>query len=387
MIERHPTFAQARGPRRGSPAGVVLQLALQKTQDYNDSVKVFSAMNRSCETLWSVLFFIAAISMATAQCRAQSGAPYQASQSITGTIRIWGDQYMSGVTAAWEKGFQKYHPHVNFETKLMGTATAMPGIYTGVADLALIGRETNTTDNDGFLHVLQYRPLRFELMTGSLDVPGKSYALGIFVHKDNPLSKLTLAQLDAVFGCEHRRGHQNIRTWGQLGSAGEWKNKAINLYSYDAETGTGLFFLHAVLADSRKMNWETLKEFKDIKNPDGSTYESGQQIIDALQKDRFGLAVSSVRYANAEVKAIPLAAQDGGPYLMATRENLIARKYPLTRVTYAFVNQLPDKPIDPKVREFLRYVFSREGQQDIERDRGYLPLSEEVILEQLRKLN
>jgi len=353
----------------------------------NDGVKVFSAINRSFETLWAVLSFVVVISMATALCRAQAGAPYQAGQPITGTIRIWGDDNMSGVTSAWEKGFQKFHPQVNFETKLMGTATAMPGIYTGVADLALIGRETNTTDNDGFLHVLQYRPLRFELMTGSLDRPGKSYALAIFVHKDNPLSKLTLAQLDAVFGCEHRRGLDNIRTWGQLGLAGEWKNKPINLYSYDAETGTGLFFLHAVLADSRKMNWETLKEFKDIKNPDGSTYESGQQIIDALRKDRFGLAVSSVRYANAEVKALPLAAHDSGPYLLATRENLISRKYPLTRVTYAFVNQLPDKPIDPKVREFLRYVFSREGQEDIARDHGYLPLSQEAILGQLKKLN
>jgi len=353
----------------------------------NDSVKVFSAINRRFETLWSVLLFIAVISVATA-CRAQAGAPYQPSQPISGTIRIWGDDKMSGVASAWEKGFQKFHPQVNFETKLMGTATAMPGIYTGVADLALIGRETNTTDNDGFLHVLQYRPLRFELMTGSLDVPGKSYALAIFVHKDNPLSKLTLAQLDAVFGCEHRRGLDNIRTWGQLGLAGEWKNKSINLYSYDAETGTGLFFLHSVLADSRKMNWETLKEFKDIKTLSGSTYESGgQHIIDALRKDRFGLAVSSVRYANPQVKAISLAARDGGPYFMATRENLISRKYPLTRVTYAFVNQQPDKLIDPKVREFLRYIFSLEGQEDIARDHGYLPLSQEAIREQLKKLN
>jgi len=344
-------------------------------------------MKKSHRHLWFIILILVVICDATVTCPAQAGAPYQPSQSITGTIRIWGDEYMSGVTSAWQKGFQKYHPQVNFETKLMGSATAMPGIYTGVADLALIGRETNTTDNDGFLHVLQYRPLRFELMTGSLDRPGKSYALAIFVHKDNPLSKLTLTQLDAVFGCEHRRGLDNIRTWGQLGLAGEWKNKSINLYSYDAETGTGLFFLHAVLADSRKMNWETLKEFKDIKAPSGSTYESGQQIIDALRKDRFGLAVSSVRYANAEVKALPLAAYDSGPYLMATRENLISRQYPLTRATYAFVNQLPDKPIDPKVREFLRYVFSREGQEDIARDHGYLPLSQEAIREQLKKLN
>ena len=123
---------------------------------------------------------------------------YQPAQTISGTIRIWGDEYMSGVVDSWQKGFQQFHPQIKFETELMGTATAMPSIYTGVADLALIGRETNTTDNDGFLHVLQYRPAQFELMTGSLDVPGKSYALAILVHKDNPLSKLTIAQVAEI---------------------------------------------------------------------------------------------------------------------------------------------------------------------------------------------
>ncbi len=344
-------------------------------------------MNRPFQTLWFLLLVLAAICIVTTQSPAQSGSPYHTSQSVSGTIRIWGDAQMAAVTKNWADGFRKLHPEVRFEIKLMGTAAAMPAIYTNRGDLALLGRESNSTDDNGFLHVLYYQPLRFELMTGSLDVPGKSYALAIFVHRDNPLSKLTIAQLDAIFGCEHRHGLDNIRTWGQLGLTGEWKDKPINLYSYDASTGTGLFFLHAVLADSRKMNWENLKEFKDIKSPDGSTNESGKQIIDALQKDRFGLAVSSVRYANPEVRAVALAAKEGGPYYLATKENLITRKYPLTRITYAFVNQPPGKPFDPKVEEFLRFVFSREGQADILKDDGFLPLSQEAILQQLKKLN
>jgi phosphate transport system substrate-binding protein len=345
------------------------------------------AMNRLFQTLWSLLLVVAALCIVTTQSPAQSGAPYHTSQSVSGTIRISGDEFMSAVTKNWADEFRKHHPEVRFEIKLMGTATAMPAIYTNQADLALLGRENNTTDDNGFLHVLHYPPLRFELMTGSLDVPGKSYALAIFVHKDNPLSKLTMAQLDAIFGCEHRNGLDNIRTWGQLGLIGEWKDKPINLYSYDAETGTGLFFLHAALADSRKMNWKNLKEFKDIKSPNGSTYEGGQQIIDALQRDRFGLAVSSLRYANAQVRTVAIAAKDGGPYYLATKENLITRQYPLTRVTYAFINQPPGKPFDPKVKEFLRFVFGPEGQADILKDDGYLPLSQEAILQQLKKLN
>jgi len=106
-----------------------------------------------------------------------------------------------------------------------------------------------------------------------------------------------------------------------------------------------------------------------------------------LKKDRFGLAVSSIRYENAEVKSVALAAREGGQYFQVTKENLISREYPLTRITYAFVNQAPGQPIEPKVKEFLGYIFSREGQADVERDRGYLRLNQESLIEQLKKLN
>jgi phosphate transport system substrate-binding protein len=255
-----------------------------------------------------------------------------------------------------------------------------------LADLALLGRDANYADKNGFLHLLQYNPLRLDLTTGSLSVSGKSYALVVYVHKDNPISKLTLAQLGAIFGCEQRPGMDKIQTWGQLGLNAEWSNKSINLYGYDIKTGTGAFFLRAILGDSHKLNWGNFKEFKDIENADGSIYESGQQIVDALRRDRYGIAVSGARYASPELKAVALASQEGGSYFQANRETLIARTYPLTRITYAFLNQPPGKPVDPKVKEFLRYVFSREGQEDIVRDGGYLPLNQDSIREQLKKL-
>jgi phosphate transport system substrate-binding protein len=77
---------------------------------------------------------------------------------------------------------------------------------------------------------------------------------------------------------------------------------------------------------------------------------------------------------------------DGGPYYQACKENLIQRKYPLTRIASIYVNRAPGKPVDPTVKEFLRYILSSEGQQDILREGRYLPLSQEAILEQLKEL-
>ena len=106
-----------------------------------------------------------------------------------------------------------------------------------------------------------------------------------------------------------------------------------------------------------------------------------------MKKDRYGLAVSSAAYADAGVKPIAIAAHESAPYVQATKASIVSRTYPLARRTYAFLNQPPGKPLDPKMKEFLRYVLSREGQSDVVHAHGYLPLSAPVLAEQLKLLN
>ena len=329
------------------------------------------------------------LALAATCARAQSldSLPqYRPGQAVSGTIRVWGDDQMEALMKYWQEGFRKYHKDVQFETRLIGTGTGMAGLYTGVADLALMGRENTSSESMAFEWVFRYKPLGVEAATGSLDVPGKTFAVSVFINKDNPLSKLTLTQLDAVFGDEHRRGPRNIRTWGELGLTGEWKDKPINLYGYDIETNTGGFFKRAVLKGSDKWGCG-LTEFADVKRPNGTLLDGGQRILDALAQDRYGIAYSNSRYANPRVKPVSLATSEGGPYYEATKENLVQRKYPLTRAVFIYVNRAPGKPVDPKVKEFLRYVLSREGQREVVQEGDFLPLNEGAVQEQLRKLD
>jgi len=314
---------------------------------------------------------------------------YQAVEKVSGTIRSWGNDQMTTLMKSWQEGFHKHYPDVRFETKLLGTGTGMAGLYSSVADLALMGRESAASEVMAFEWVFKYKPLGIEVATGSLDTPGKTFAVAVFVHQDNPLSKLTLAQLDAIFGSEHLRGGRgahNVRTWGELGVRGAWKDQPIHTYGYDFETNTGSFFKRAVFQGSDKWNCE-IKEFADLKQPDGAWLDAGQRILDALAQDRYGIAYSNLRYAHARVKPLALAAVDGGPFYEATKENLIERKYPLTRAASIYVNRAPGQPLDPKVKEFLRYILSREGQQVVAREGDFLPLSEAGVHEQLRKLD
>jgi phosphate transport system substrate-binding protein len=323
----------------------------------------------------------------TADADVRNAVSFRPSPLQPGTLRIWGQEQMSAVVKYWTEGFCKFHPEIVIEPRLMGSASAVPGLYAGLADIALLGRKNNITDDNGFSRPKGYTFQRFELTRGSLDVEGKSPALAVLVNRDNPVSKLTLRQLAAVAACGCREGVREARTWGQLGVAGRWARMPVHLYIYDAESGTGLFFLDVILNNSRKLAWERVRDFKNVKRVDGSVERASEQIVAALYKDPYGLAVSNLRYASERLKQVAIAATDFGPYELPTRETIIARSYPLARSTYAMIDQPPGKPVDPKVREFLRYTLSAEGQADVLRDGGYLPLDNGTLSAQLRKLD
>jgi phosphate transport system substrate-binding protein len=85
------------------------------------------------------------------------------------------------------------------------------------------------------------------------------------------------------------------------------------------------------------------------------------------------------------VRAVPLAKDANDQFHAADMENVMSGKYPLARFLYVYINQAPGKPMDPLVREFLKFVFSKEGQEVVIKD-GYLPLPYKVVQEELAKL-
>jgi len=293
-------------------------------------------------------------------------------------IRIWGDTDMGAILTIWEAAYQQQHPEARFDNHLLGTDTAIPALYGGLADIALLGREPNQTEHDGFLHSKQYEPLRIKITRGALDAPGHSYAPAVFVSKGNPLQHLTLTQLALAFGCS--RLHPPARRWADLGLNGAWAHRPLHLYTFDMESGPGGFVLTRIEGPSRKMNWAAVREFQDIERPDGTLLSVGEQTMKALLADPDGLAISGLRYAEPDhfthVKAVSLAANALGPYVSPTRDTIIKATYPLTRTTYAFADKPPGKRLRTDVRDFLRFLLGAEAQQRLLSSQpNFLPLS------------
>jgi phosphate transport system substrate-binding protein len=325
---------------------------------------------------------------------------YKPEQKLTGTIRVWGSGYFAqgNLGKYWEDGFHKYHPDIKFEYHLKAPALAIPALCIGMADIAP-SRHITFDETLMFQRVFERDPVEITAVTGSLDVPGWNYALGIFVNKNNPLAKLTIKQLDGIFGTERDGGYdgttwrtdiargagENIRTWGQLGLTGEWANKPIHVYGDNLRYHIPRTFERLVFRGGDKWN-EQLHEFANFKNPDGTNTLEAQQVIDAINKDPYGIGYSSIGYLSPQTKAVAIAPRGSEQYVELNLDTLRSHAYPLFDEVYFYINREPGKPVDPKVKEFLRYVLSREGQDAVQRDAKYLPLTAATVQAQLKKI-
>jgi phosphate transport system substrate-binding protein len=331
-----------------------------------------------------------------------SGLPsYKPEGTVSGTIRMWGLNYLTdgNLAAYWEEGFRRYHPGVKIEYFTPTALVAIPGLYTGVADLGA-SRHITFDELLTFQRIFDYFPTEITMVTGSYDVPGWAPATTIVVHKDNPLARITFAELDGIFGAERMGGwdgtawnagvargpEKNIRTWGQLGLTGEWKDKSINVYGRPLKYHQQLHIERQVFGGGDKWN-EKIREYAHDESPGGDTKLSTQSLLEDLSNDRYGIGYSNLGYpAAVRVKMLAVAANSGGPYVEMTIENVQNRTYPLAGEEYFYVNRKPGRPLEAKLKEYLRYVLSREGQQEVMRDGKFLPLTAKIAAEQLKKL-
>ncbi|HEY4047939.1 MAG TPA: substrate-binding domain-containing protein [Acidobacteriaceae bacterium] len=331
-----------------------------------------------------------------------SGLPhYQPGQEVSGTIHMVGSNYIadSHIGDYWEAGFKKSHPDVKFVYDLKSPSAAIPALYLNVSDLGPSRRMT-FEDLLAYERMTDTDPIEIVYATGSYDVPGWSPAFGIFVNKANPISKLTMEQLEGIFGSERtgawegttwhperaRSASQNIRTWGQLGLTGEWKDKPINIYGVNLRYHQAIRFEDEVLHGSAKWN-PALREYANYTLPDGKLAIGAGLMLQDLSKDPYGIAYSEMNFQTSDVKPLAIAAKEGGPYVSLTLKTDQDRTYPLHDQVYMYLNPAtPGKPMDPALKEYMLYILSQEGQTDIARDGKYTPLTKEMVEEGRKKL-
>lgn len=278
---------------------------------------------------------------------------YKPAAGVSGTIKSVGSDTMNNLMTLWAEGFKKFYPSVKVEIEGKGSATAPPALISGTATFGPMSRPMKADEIDGFEKRFGYKPVG---LSTSIDM------LAVYVHKDNPLKSLSLQQVDAIFSTSRKLGAKDeVARWGQLGLEGDWADAPLSLYGRNSASGTYGFFKDHALGKG---------DFKDsVKEQAGSA-----GVIQALSSDKYGIGYAGIGYKTADVNSVPLAAKPDGKAIEAKPEHAYSGDYPLSRPLLLYLNVKPKTQLDPLRREFIKFIFSQQGQEIVIKD-GYYPVT------------
>ncbi|MDX2145713.1 MAG: phosphate ABC transporter substrate-binding protein PstS family protein [Rhodospirillaceae bacterium] len=289
---------------------------------------------------------------------------YKKTSGVEGSLKSIGSDTLNNLMTLWAEGFSKEYPNVKIEIEGKGSGTAPPALIAGTAQFGPMSRPMRAAELDDFEKKYGYKPTGLRVAVD---------ALAVFVHKDNPVTCLSLPQIDAIFSKTRKRGLKNeITTWGQLGATGDWASLPISMYGRNSASGTYGYFKEVAMADG---------DFKDsVKEQPGSS-----AVVQAIGSDKGAIGYSGIGYKTADVRAIQVSAKDGDSCHEPSPEEAYAGDYPITRFLYVYMNKNPGRPLEPLRAEFVKFVFSKQGQQGVLKD-GYYPIPGAVASEDAEAL-
>jgi phosphate transport system substrate-binding protein len=315
----------------------------------------------------AILFLLCLVpTAALPQAKVDPALPqYEKTSGVSGNLSSIGSDTLANLMTLWAEEFKRVYPNVNIQIQAAGSSTAPPALTEGTSNLGPMSRLMKDNEVQAFEQRHGYKPTPIAV---AID------ALAVFVHKDNPIEGLTLQQTDALFSSTRTcGGSEDIRNWGQLGLPGAWVSRGIQLYGRNSVSGTyGYFKQHALCKG----------DFKNTVNEQPGSASVVQSVSSSLN----GIGYSGIGYTTSSVRAVPLASEEGKPFIEATSENAINGSYPLARFLYVYVNKAPGEELDPITRQFLMMVLSSSGQEVVVKD-GYIPLPAKVAARELTKID
>jgi len=295
-------------------------------------------------------------------------------------FNLVGADVMDEITLGWVKLMRQAYPKLSVTMEARASGAGAPGLINGVAHAAPVGREMLPAEEKAFVEKFGYKPFAIKVATGSVGSLGKTASSIILVDKANPIKGLTLAQLDAIYSTSRKRGLPDISKWGDLGLKGEWADRPIHLYGLKPPNGIESFFQQKVMEDG------TYKTNIQFVKGQGFTHAFTVAAHDMAEHPG-GLTYALMANLTPDVRVVPLAEKEGQPFVMPTVETVYSHQYPLSRYVYIYVNKAPGKALEPKTKEFLKAVLSRQGQDVVAKEGVYIPLTPDVVKEELAKLD
>jgi phosphate transport system substrate-binding protein len=282
---------------------------------------------------------------------------YKKVSGVSGKISSMGSDTVANLMTLWAEEFKRVYPNVTIQIQAPGSSAAPTALTEGTATFGPMSRRMKDNEIQAFESKFGYKPTA---------IPVAIDALAVYVHKDNPIKGLSIADVDAIFSSTRKcGGAKDLNVWGSLGLTGEWSKRTVQLFGRNSVSGTYGYFKEAGLCQG---------DFKNNVNEQPGSASVVQSVSTSINS----IGYSGIGYKTASVRAVPLSKTVGGVFVEATPANAVSQAYPLSRYLYVYVNKAPNKPLDPIAKEFLKLVLSKQGQEAVVKD-GYVAVPAAVV--------
>jgi phosphate transport system substrate-binding protein len=294
-----------------------------------------------------------------------AGLPvYTKASGVSGNLSSVGSDTLANLMTLWAEEYKRNYPNVNIQIQAAGSSTAPPALTEGTSNLGPMSRQMKDKEVAAFEKKFGYKPTA---------VPVAIDALAVFVHKDNPVKGLTLAQVDAIFSSTRKCGYaKDALKWGDVGVSGNLGSQSFQLFGRNSVSGTYGYFKNKALCKG---------DYKNSVNEQPGSASVVQGVSESLN----GIGYSGIGYKTSSVRTVPLAKKPGDSFVDALPATAVTGEYPLSRFLYVYVNKAPNDKLEPIVGEFIKMVLSKQGQQVVVKD-GYVPLPAKVAAKFIQQL-
>ena len=250
---------------------------------------------------------------------------------------------MVNVAQVWAEEYRKAAPDVEVEVSGGGSGVGIAALLKGAVDIANASRDLKPSEAEQAQKNTGKKPVGF---TVGFD------ALAVYVHKDNPLSEITLEQLTELYA----EGGKTTR-WSELGvKIPGVSDDTIVRVSRQSSSGTYEFFReHALGNRDFRMGSRDLNGSKEVVELVGGTLTA--------------IGYSGMGYATSAVKMVKVTSKPGSPAIAPTVAAVHDKTYPLARSLHLYTLGEPQGA----VKQYIDWILSDAGQKVVE-DSGYVPV-------------
>ena len=259
-------------------------------------------------------------------------------------IKNLGSDTMVNLAQAWAEAYAMIDPAVSVEVSGGGSGTGVAALINGTVDIANCSRQMKPEEIERAKQNTGKEP---QELTVGYD------ALAVYVHKDNPLDKITIEQLGDIYG----EGGTTTK-WSELGiNHPACSSDEIIRISRQSNSGTYFYFREAVLDKNRdyKLGSRDLHGSKDV--------------VELVEGTPCAIGYSGMGYATEHVKMLKVAKTASDSYHLPSVENALNGNYPIARPLYMYSLGIPSE----HAKQYLDWILSDTGQKIVEAN-GYVPL-------------